>query len=160
MKINQERNVVNRAGEPKEPVIPTLNTDEKRELAKGDFPVGECGEFLNYNVKSLFDELFQKTKLKKGEVFERANIAASYGYEITGGKKIATRDYYLSLAIAMSLDLSTTMKVLEVAFGGGLYAGEERNFIIRRAIERGYSVQRTNDYLEELGWLPLDTGNI
>lgn len=90
-------------------------------LLKGQtFPRGRH-DFLDDDIRTFFDELLSRVGLRKSEVIRKANLSRTYGYQIMSGRRLGKRDYYLLIALAMSLDLSTTQRMLGVAGCGALH---------------------------------------
>ena len=129
---------------------------------KGDsFPVfpdeGGSG-FLDPDIRDFFDELFLQTGHARSAVIRDANISRTYGYQIMDGTRIGKRDYYLSIAFAMRLDLTTTQRMLAVTSSGALHALIKRDAAIIFALNHGYDNYRLYEFMLELGLAPLDTG--
>jgi len=135
-----------------------LNSQVMQEKLKGDSFPEDWGEFLDDDIRAFFDELFLHTKQHKSDVIRKANIARSYGYQIMEGRRLGKRDYYLSIALAMSLDLKTVQRMLAVTQSGGLHPLIKRAAAVIFAINHGYSVEQTYDFMSELELPPLDTG--
>lgn len=148
--------------EPPSDTAPTLDTQMMMSRLKGDsfpaFPSEGASGFLDPDIRDFFDELFLKTGLSRSAVIRDANISRTYGYQIMDGTRIGKRDYYLSLAIAMRLDLTTTQRMLAVTSNGALHALIKRDAAIIFAINHGYDNIRLYEFFKELGLAPLDTG--
>ncbi|MCL2776086.1 MAG: hypothetical protein FWD71_22495, partial [Oscillospiraceae bacterium] len=125
---------------------------------KGDSFPEDWGEFLDDDIRAFFDELFIHTEQHKSDVIRKANIARSYGYQIMEGRRLGKRDYYLSIALAMSLDLKTAQRMLAVTQSGGLHPLIKRDAAVIFAINHRYGVEQTYDFMSELELPPLDTG--
>ena len=127
-----------------------------QKLMSNTFPDGGQGVFLDNDIKSFFDDLLLSLSIKKSDVIRNANIARTYGYQIFDGSRIASRDYYLRIAIAMKLDLRTTQRMLAVTQTGGLHSLIRRDAAIIFAINNLYDNVRTYDFMLELGLVPLE----
>ena len=135
-----------------------LNSQIMQEKLKGEFFPENFDEFLDDDIRVFFSELFEKTNFRKSDVIRKANISRSYGYQIMEGRRLGKRDYYLSIALAMSLDLKTTQRLLAVTRSGALHPLIKRDAAVIFAINHEYSVERMYDFLCELDLPPLDTG--
>ena len=135
-----------------------LDTNIMQDKLKGDSFPEDWGEFLNDDIRAFFDELVEKTGRRRSEAIRKANISRSYGYQIMEGRRLGKRDYYLSLALALSLDLSTTQRMLAVTRSGALHPLIKRDAAIIFAINHGYDNDKTYDFMCELALPPLDTG--
>jgi hypothetical protein len=74
------------------------------------------------------------------------------------GTRVGKRDYYLSIAVAMQLDLRMTQRLLAVTKSGGLHALIKRDAAVIFALNHGYDNDRLYAFLIELDLAPLDTG--
>ncbi len=138
-----------------------LDTKAMNQLLKGDtFPEGDTDIFLGSNIKSFFDELLAKSSLKKSDVIREANIARTYGYQILEGSRIANRDYYLRIAIAMKLDLREAQRLLAITQTGALHALVKRDAAIIFAINHNYDNIETYEFMTKLGLPTLEKDEI
>ena len=134
-----------------------LNSVRVNQILKGDsFPNDDESTFMDSNIAAFFDDLLSKTNQTKGDIIRDANIPRTYGYQILNGSRIAHRDYYLCIAIAMKLDLRTTQRLLAVTQAGGLHSLIKRDAAIIFAINHGYSNIEAYDFMRELGLEPLE----
>jgi len=143
--------------EQKEDIQP-LNSVLMQEKLKGESFPTNFDEFLDDDIRVFFEELFEKTGLRKSDVIRKANISRTYGYQIMEGRRLGKRDYYLSIAIAMSLDLKVTQRMLAVTRSGALHPLIKRDAAVIFAINHRYDVDKAYDFLCELDLPPLDTG--
>ena len=137
---------------------PRLNTERMRETLKGDAFPENGAEFLDDDIRAFFDGLIERSGYRRSEIIRKANIAGSYGYQIMEGRRLGKRDYYLSVALALSLDLQTTQRMLAVTRSGALHPLIKRDAAVMFAINHGYDAEKTYDFMVELELPPLDTG--
>ena len=135
-----------------------LNSQDMAEKLKGDSFPGNWDEFLDDDIRAFFDELLEQTGQRKSDVIRKANISRTYGYQIMEGRRLGKRDYYLCIALALSLDLKTTQRMLAVTHSGGLHPLIKRDAAVVFAINHGYSIEKTYDFMCQLELPPLDTG--
>lgn len=135
-----------------------LDSKDMQEKLKGDSFPNNWDGFLDDDIRVFFDNLFEQTGHSKAEVIRKANISRSYGYQIMEGRRLGTRDYYLAIALVMSLDLSATQRMLGITHCGGLHPLVKRDAAVIFAINHGYSLEKTYDFMCELELPPLDTG--
>lgn len=135
-----------------------LDTIHMQEKLKGDTFPQNWEEFLDDDIRSFFDVLLNETGQRKSEVIKRANLSRVYGYQLMEGRKRGKRDYYLLIALAMSLDLKTTQRMLSVTKCGALHPLIKRDAAVIFAINHGYDSLRTFDFMCSLGLSPLDDG--
>ena len=141
---------------------PMLDTQAMMSRLKGDtfpaFPDGDSPGFLDPDIRDFFDELFLGSGLARSAVIRDANISRTYGYQIMDGTRIGKRDYYLSIAFAMRLDLTTTQRMLAVTASGALHALIKRDAALIFALNHGYDNLQLYEFLVKLDLPPLDTG--
>ncbi|MDR2957582.1 MAG: hypothetical protein LBU61_05320 [Coriobacteriales bacterium] len=128
---------------------------------KGEtFPTeGEwSSSFIDTDIRDFFDELFLQTGLRRADIIRKSYIDRSYGYQLLDGSRIGKNDYYLSIAIAMELDLSTTNRLLALTKSGGLHPLIKRDAAVIFAINHAYDNDQLYHLMIELGLEPLDTG--
>lgn len=136
-----------------------LDTVLMQEKLRGDSFPDNWDSYLNVDIKEFFDEKVEECGIKKGEIIRRANLSRTYGYQIMEGRRLGKRDYYLLIAIAMSLDLKTTQRMLAVAGCGPLHPLIKRDAAIIFAINHGYDNIKTYEFMSELDLEPLDDGS-
>ena len=136
----------------------SLSTQMMNEKLKGDTFPADGENFLDEDIRAFFDELLYETGQKKSEIIQKANIPRTYGYQLMEGRRRGKRDYYLLIALAMSLDLKTTQRMLSVAQCGALHPLIKRDAAIVFAINHHYDTERTYDFMCTLGLEPLDDG--
>jgi len=113
--------------------------------------------FLEEDVRLFFNELFEDGGLSRSDVIRDAHISRAYGYQLLNGNRVGKRDYYLSIAVAMRLDLRTTQRLLAVTCCGSLHALLRRDAAVIFAINHGYDNIQLYEFLTELGLKPLET---
>ncbi len=145
---------MNDQSRPKNP----LDTKLMQEQLKGDSFPQHWDAFLDDDIRAFFDDLLTQTGQKKSEVIRKANLSRTYGYQIMEGRRLGKRDYYLLIAIAMSLDLKTTQRMLAVTHSGALHPLIKRDAAIIFAINHGYDIIDTYEFMRTLQLAPLDDG--
>jgi hypothetical protein len=135
-----------------------LNTNEMQAKLKGDSFPDMWDDFLDEDIQVFFTQALEQSGRSKADVIRRANISRTYGYQLMDGKRLGKRDYYLSLAIAMKLDLTQTQRMLAVTHCGGLHALIKRDAAVIFAVNHGYDNESTYTFMEDLELPPLDTG--
>ena len=136
-----------------------LDTANMQNLLKGDSFPEDLEEFLDDDIRVFFDDLLEETGQKKGDVIRKANLSRTYGYQLMEGRRRGKRDYYLLIALAMSLDLKTTQRMLSVARCGSLHPLIKRDAAVIFAINHGYDIIQTYSFMSSLGLAPLDDGS-
>ncbi len=135
-----------------------LDTGYMHNRLKGDSFPQDWEEFLDDDIKNFFDALMEETGQKKGDVIRKANLSRTYGYQLMEGRRRGKRDYYLLIALAMSLDLKTTQRMLSVTQCGPLHPLIKRDAAVIFAINHGYDIIQTYSFMSSVGLTPLDDG--
>lgn len=134
-----------------------LDSEVMDHILKGDsFPKDMPSEFIEHDIKAFFDTLFDQTDIKRSDIIRIANLPRTYGYQIFNGSRIADKDYYLRIAIAMGLTLSMTKRLLAVTGSGTLHPLIKRDAAVIFAINHGYDLMTTYDFMTELELEPLE----
>ena len=136
-----------------------LNTEFVMNQLKGEkFPDADWANFLDPDIRDFFDELFLELGHQRSDIIRKSGISRTYGYQIMDGSRVGKRDYYLSIAVAMSLDLRMTQRLLAVTKSGSLHPLIKRDAAIIFAINHTYDNDKLYAFLKELELDPLDTG--
>lgn len=112
-------------------------------VAAHDFSAGTLSEYLN--------GLLETKGLKRAEVVRMANLNETFGYQIFTGARNPGRDKVLQIALAMALTLRETNRALNAAGASALNPKSRRDAIIIFCIDRGCSLQKTNEELYRFG---------
>lgn len=136
----------------------TLDTIYMQNKLKGDSFPQDWEEFLDEDIRKFFEELLERTGQKKGDVIRKANLPRTYGYQLMEGRRRGKRDYYLLIALAMSLDLRTAQRMLSVTQCGPLHPLIKRDAAVIFAINHSYDILQTYSFMTSLGLEPLDDG--
>lgn len=102
-------------------------------------------------LSEYLQQLLDKKGLKRAEVIRKANLNATFGYQVFTGARGAGRDTILQLAFAMELTLREANRLLQAAGVNGLYCKNRRDGIIIFCIEHSYSLQETDEELYRFG---------
>lgn len=104
-------------------------------------------EVADYDFLSYLTYLIQKSGIKNSELFEKAQLERSYGYQILKGRRVPSRNKVIALALSMNLNLDETNRLLKLADHGTLYANVKRDAVIIYCLVRHYSLIETNEAL-------------
>lgn len=102
-------------------------------------------------LSEYLQQLLDKKGLKRAEVIRKANLNATFGYQVFTGARGAGRDTILQLVFAMELTLREANRLLQAAGVNGLYCKSRRDGIIIFCIEHSYSLQETDEELYRFG---------
>ncbi|MGN0301947.1 MAG: XRE family transcriptional regulator [Anaerotardibacter sp.] len=105
----------------------------------------------NKTLSQLLQEYVAEKGLERSKVIRDAQINDTHGYQIFMGSRGASRDKVLQLALAMGLTLKETSRLLHAAGANPLYVKKRRDAIITFCLNKGCSLQETNEQLYEFG---------
>lgn len=77
-------------------------------------------------------------------------LSQSHIYQILGGARAAGRDVLLNIALALSLTLEETQRLLLLGQMGALYPKVRRDAAIICCIEQGLGLIETNEFLQSV----------
>ena len=110
-----------------------------------------AGQFSGF--PAYMDTIISKKRLKRQDIFQRADLPQKYGYKLLSGETHTTdRDKLLRIFIAMKMTLKETQRALELYGLAALYPKKKRDAVIIIAINKGISwVDTVNEWLAEHG---------
>jgi len=106
-------------------------------------------EFGIKSVSEYLNELLAKYNLNKCDIAKRSGFAGNYPYQIFNGKKCASRDKLIQLAIGFPLTVEETQQLLRLGGYRELYVRDNRDAYLLFAIEKKYEIQQVNELLYE-----------
>jgi transcriptional regulator with XRE-family HTH domain len=112
-------------------------------------------QLLSTSVRDYFADLLKSHGLQTGEVVRRADLDKDFGRQLIRGERMGRRDYYIRLAIGMSLTVEETQSMLSYLGIGPLYALRKRDAAIIYALRQGYSLVDTQLLLDQHDLTPL-----
>lgn len=103
------------------------------------------------SLSDYLQQLLEEKGRKRSDVVREAGLNETFGYQIFTGARKASRDKVLQLAFALHLSLRETDRLLQAAGVNELYCKNRRDAIIIFAIDKGYSLQKTDEELYRFG---------
>lgn len=103
------------------------------------------------NLSDYLQQLLDEKGLIRSEVVRRAGLNETFGYQIFMGQRNASRDKMLQIAFAMGLTLKETDRLLQASGSNELYCKSRRDAIIIFCLDKGYSLQKTDEELYRFG---------
>ena len=103
------------------------------------------------SLAEYLQQLLDEKGLQRSKVVHEAGLNDTFGYQIFKGTRKASRNKVLQLAFAMHLNLRETDRLLQAAGVNELYCKNERDAIIIFAVQKGYSLQKTDEELYRFG---------
>lgn len=104
-----------------------------------------------HTLADYLQELLAAKHLERAQVVRMANLNETFGYQIFAGTRNPTRNKVLQIALAMALTLQETNRALTASGANALNCKNRRDAIIIFCIDRGCSLQKTNEELYRFG---------
>ena len=131
-----------------------LFNELKTDLDIENFIAANQSEFTKPLYKFL-TELLKERHLTRKEIAFAMNVDPSYIHHIFSGAKKPSRERLLAIARVMDLNLDETQYLLRYGGYGILYPRTPYDSVIIYAIENGLTFSEMNNYLKQLGELPI-----
>lgn len=103
--------------------------------------------FGTKSVAEYLNELLVKYNLDKCDIAKRGGFAGNYPYQIFNGKKYASRDKLIQIAIGFPLTVEETQLLLRLGGYRELYVRNSRDAYLMFALEKKYEIQQVNELL-------------
>ena len=121
-------------------------------------------EFLRSNEKHIrldsfnnyLYDLLQNSGMKNTELFARAGMSESYGYQILNGKRQPSRDKVIQLSFGFPLSIEQTNTLLNLSGKNELYVKNIRDAIILFSLNNKFSLIDVNELLDDEGFEILE----
>lgn len=132
------------------------NTDQlmaeiKKSTEIKSFLTENYEDIKNLSLSEYLNILIEKKQVPKGEVIKKAELNYTYGYQMINGTRKPTKDKLLQLCFGLKTTVEEANRILVIADAGGLYSKNRRDCIIIFALDKGLSLNETNELLYELG---------
>ena len=125
-----------------------LNLDKQEELEE----YLKDGQAIN-KYKSISEYLNNQIAIKDknvAEIIKNSGIERTYAYQILNGTRTnPSKDKIIRLCLATGLGIKETIRALEIAGSGTLYARDKRDAIILFSINNKCTVDDTNILLDQ-----------
>ena len=107
----------------------------------------EQNDISKRSLSEYLQQLLQEKNLERAKVVRKAGINETFGYQIFKGTRKASRNKILQLIFAMDLSLKEADRLLQASGNNELYCKNRRDAIIIFCLEKGYSLQKTDEEL-------------
>lgn len=124
-----------------------LQSELRRSENIEQFVKENMSEFGIVSVSEYLSDLLKKYNLEKCDVTKRGGFAGNYLYQIFNGKKKASRDKLLQVALGFPLTLEETQMLLRLGGYAELYVRDSRDAFIMFGLEKRYGLQELNELL-------------
>ncbi len=102
-------------------------------------------------LPDYLQQLLDEKGMERADVVRKAGLNETYGYQIFMGQRHPKRNKLLQLVFSMELTLKEANRLLQAAGINELYCKNRRDAIIIFCLDRGYSLQRTDEELYRFG---------
>lgn len=99
------------------------------------------------SLSTYLQQLLDEKGLERADVVRAAGLNETFGYQIFMGQRHPKRNKVLQIAFAMRCALKEANRMLQAAGVNELYCKNRRDAIIIFCLDRGYSLQRTDEEL-------------
>ena len=96
---------------------------------------------------ALLQRLCETADISKAELARRAGMSTVYLYQVISGRRRLSRDRLLCLCLGLGCPIETVQKLLKRSGHSPLYPKVRRDAILLYALDKGLSLQETNDRL-------------
>lgn len=103
----------------------------------------------NLTFVDYLDTLCEHKQISKSDIIKKTTLDRTYAYQIFNGSKIPSSDKVIQIALALSLNLHDTNNLLTLSKNKCLYPKLKRDALLILCINRGYTVLKTNELLDE-----------
>ncbi len=107
--------------------------------------------FKTTSLSQHLQQLLDERGLKRSDVIRMAGLNQTFGYQIFMGQRGASRDKILQIAFAMKVSLKECNRLLKLSGANELYCKNRRDAIIIFCLDKGYTLQKTDDELYRFG---------
>lgn len=108
-------------------------------------------QFEQGSLADYIAALMERKGIKKIDVVKRSRLSEVYTYQILAGMKNPDREKLLCIIFGLELNLQEANRVLKMGGKAELYPKKRRDSVIIFALNKGLSLDDTNDLLYELG---------
>lgn len=107
--------------------------------------------FINMTLSGYLSQLMKQKNLKAAQIVKSSGLG-DYVYKLISGKKEhPSRDVLLCLAFGMKLSENEIAILMRITHFHELDARDKRDAAILFALNKSFDLQRTNEFLYELG---------
>lgn len=125
----------------------TLQSELRHSENVEQFIEENCEELGMMSVADYLNEMLIKYNLEKCDVAKRGGFAGNYPYQIFNGKKNASRDKLIQIALGFPLTIEETQQLLRLGGYSELYIRNSRDAFLMFALEKKYELQEVNEML-------------
>ena len=104
-----------------------------------NFEAGQCG--------ALLQSIFTGKAYSKAELARQSGMSTVYLYQVFSGIRRPSRDKLICICFGLGCSLDTTQELLKKCGYSALYAKNRRDAIMMYSLNKGSTLQETNDRL-------------
>lgn len=124
-----------------------LQMELRRSNSVEEFMEENEDKLVTMSVAEYLNEMLTAYGLEKSDVAKRGGFAGNYPYQIFNGKKKASRDKLIQIAVGFPLTVEETQQLLLLGNYRELYVKNKRDAYIMFALEKKYDIMQLNDLL-------------
>lgn len=125
----------------------TLQNELRHSESVEQFVRDNSEELGVMSVSEYLNGLLKKYNLEKSDVTKRGGFNGNYLYQIFNGKKKASRDKLIQIALGFPLTVEETQELLKCGGYAELYVRDGRDAFLMFAVEKKYTLREINELL-------------
>lgn len=132
-----------------------MNSKKTEELVNELRKAKDVDEFLKNNSKQFnkvtvseyLNSMMIKYGIEKNALISKAGVVPSYAYQILDGRKNASRDKLIQMALGFPLTIDETNTLMRCGGYSELYVRSKRDVLLIYALQKHYDILQTNEML-------------
>lgn len=142
-----------------------LDTNDIMNILNGNCVIKDAfnkigNEITNPDIATFLSDMMDKYEKKPIVLIQKGNLSKSHVYQILNGTRIPNRNLLIRICFTIGLSLEETQRLLTISQRGALYPRVRRDAAIIFCMNNHYTLEQTNDLLEEVDELPLFAGGL
>ncbi len=105
--------------------------------------------FIQNDLSQFWSKVIELSETKKTDIINKADIGYTFFYDIIKGRKHPSRDTIIKIFIALKINVDYCQEALRIYEWAALYPKVKRDSILLYALLHKYSLQQTEELLEE-----------
>lgn len=112
-----------------------------------DFLKNNSKQFNKVTVSEYLNSMMIKYGIEKNALISKAGVVPSYAYQILDGRKNASRDKLIQMALGFPLTIDETNTLMRCGGYYELYVRSKRDVLLIYALQKHYDILQTNEML-------------
>ena len=100
---------------------------------------------------TFMNKVIKRRHMTRGKLLDSIGVERSCGYQILNGRRVATRNIVLRMAVYLGLSVRETQMALALAQKQALYPHNTFETVMIYALSHDYTLEQTEEFLQQLG---------